>query len=68
MGSLAAIVLAYAHYNLGKPLQPRTLLHGVFGDWILTSWVGSVVDALCVIAVVAGTVGPIGFQIGRAHV
>tara|TARA_B110000211_G_scaffold183367_2_gene207821 strand:+ start:1567 stop:3144 length:1578 start_codon:yes stop_codon:yes gene_type:complete len=61
MGSLAAIVLAYAHYNLGKPLQPRTLLHGVFGDWILTSWVGSVVDALCVIAVVAGTVGPIGF-------
>ena len=33
----------------------------MFGEWILTSGVGSVVDALCVIAIVAGTVGPIGF-------
>ncbi|OEY66279.1 BCCT transporter [Marinobacter sp. X15-166B] len=61
LGSLAAIALAYAHYNQGKPLQPRTLLYPVFGEWILTSWVGSVVDAVCVIAIVAGTVGPIGF-------
>lgn len=61
LGSLTAIVLAYAHYNQGKPLQPRTLLYPVFGEWILTSWVGSVVDSLCVIAIVAGTVGPIGF-------
>lgn len=61
LGSLTAILLSYAHYNQGKPLQPRTLLHPVFGDWILTSWVGGVVDALCVIAIVAGTVGPIGF-------
>ncbi len=61
LGSLGSIVLAYAHYNLGKPLQPRTLLYPVFGEWILTSWVGGVVDALCVIAIVAGTVGPIGF-------
>lgn len=61
LGSLTAILLAYAHYGQGKPLQPRTLLHPVFGDWILTSWLGGVVDALCVIAIVAGTVGPIGF-------
>lgn len=61
LGSLTAIVLAYAHYTKGKPLQPRTLLYPVFGEWIITSWVGSVVDALCVIAIVAGTVGPIGF-------
>lgn len=61
LGSLTAIVLAYAHYTLGKPLQPRTLLYPVFGEWILTSWVGGIVDALCVIAIVAGTVGPIGF-------
>lgn len=59
LGSLGSIVLAYAHYNLGKPLQPRTLLYPVFGEWILTSWVGGVVDALCVIAIVAGTVGPL---------
>lgn len=37
------------------------MLYPVFGKWILTSWVGGVVDALCVIAIVAGTVGPIGF-------
>jgi len=61
LGSLTAIVLAHAHYVQGKPLQPRTLLYPVFGDWILTSWLGGVVDALCVIAIVAGTVGPIGF-------
>ena len=61
LGSLTAIVMAHAHYNLGKPLQPRTLLYPVFGEWILTSWVGGVVDALCVIAIVAGTVGLIGF-------
>lgn len=61
LGSLTAILLAYAHYGQGKPLQPRTLLHPVFGDWILTSWLGGVVDALCVIAIVAGTVGPMGF-------
>lgn len=61
LGSLAAIVLAYAHYNQGKPLQPRTLLYPLFGDWILSSWVGGVVDALCVVVIIAGTVGPIGF-------
>lgn len=32
LGSLTAIVLAYAHYNQGKPLQPRTLLYPVFGE------------------------------------
>lgn len=61
LGSLTSIVLAYAHYNQGKPLQPRTLLYPIFGDWVIHSWLGSVVDALCVIAIVAGTVGPIGF-------
>jgi len=61
LGSLSAIVLSYSHYVKGKPLQPRTLLYPVFGERILKGWVGSVIDACCVIAVVAGTVGPIGF-------
>lgn len=61
LGSLTAMVLAHAHYVQGKPLQPRTLLYPVFGERIMSSWVGGVVDAMCVIAVVAGTVGPIGF-------
>jgi glycine betaine transporter len=58
---LTSIVLMHLHYNKGLPLKPRTLLYPVFGEKIYTSWYGSVVDACCVIAVVAGTVGPIGF-------
>ncbi|MEP3563781.1 MAG: BCCT family transporter [Marinobacter sp.] len=61
LGTLAAIVLAHTHYVKGKPLQPRTLLYPVFGERIMSGWIGSVVDAFCVIAIVAGTVGPIGF-------
>jgi choline-glycine betaine transporter len=61
LGTLAAIVLAHAHYVNNKPLQPRTLLYPVFGERVMSGWLGSVVDACCVIAVVAGTVGPIGF-------
>ncbi|MBW4934045.1 BCCT family transporter [Marinobacter sp. F4206] len=61
LGSLTALVLAHAHYVQGKPLQPRTLLYPVLGERLMTGWFGGLVDALCVIAVVAGTVGPIGF-------
>ncbi|WP_284892037.1 BCCT family transporter [Cobetia amphilecti] len=61
LGSLTAIVLAHAHYDKGQPLQPRTLLYPVFGEKIMKGKLGGVVDAMCVIAVVAGTVGPIGF-------
>src|SRR6056297_2092308 len=61
LGTLSAIVLAHAHYVKGQPLQPRTLLYPVFGDRVMHGWFGGCVDAACVIAVVAGTVGPIGF-------
>ena len=61
LGSLTSIVLAHAHYDKGQPLQPRTLLYPVFGERVMSGAFGGVVDALCVIAVVAGTVGPIGF-------
>jgi glycine betaine transporter len=61
LGSLTAVVLAYWHYDKGLPLQPRTLLYPVLGERLMRGWVGGVVDACCVIAVVAGTVGPIGF-------
>lgn len=59
--SLTSIVMMYLHYTKGLPLKPRTLLYPVFGEKIFTSWYGSVADAVCAIAVVAGTVGPIGF-------
>jgi len=61
LGSLTSLVLMNAHYVKGKPLQPRTLLYPVFGDRVMTGAFGGIVDAVCVIAVVAGTVGPIGF-------
>ena len=61
LGTLAALVLAQAHYVQGQPLQPRTLLYPVFGEKIMQGKAGSLVDSICIIAVVAGTVGPIGF-------
>jgi len=61
LGSLTAVVLAHAHYVKGQPLQPRTLLYPIFGERLMRGPLGSLVDACCVIALVAGTVGPIGF-------
>ncbi|MGC8120239.1 BCCT family transporter [Marinobacter sp. VGCF2001] len=61
LGSLTAVVLSRAHYSEGQPLQPRTLLYPVLGERVVKGRLGGVVDAACVIAVVAGTVGPIGF-------
>ncbi|MGN8160384.1 BCCT family transporter [Salinisphaera sp. SWV1] len=61
LGALTAVVLARAHYDQGQPLRPRALLSGVFGPRVIAGPLGSVVDAVCVISVVAGTVGPIGF-------
>jgi choline-glycine betaine transporter len=61
LGSLTTIVFMHLHYDLGLPLKPRTLLFPVFGERALHGWLGSIVDAACVLAVVAGTVGPIGF-------
>ena len=61
LGCLTAIVLMVLHYDRGLPLKPRTLLYPLFGERILQGVGGALVDACCVIAVVAGTVGPIGF-------
>jgi len=61
LGTLTAVVLAHAHYVKGQPLQPRTLLYPVFGEKIMSGIFGGLVDAVCVISVIAGTVGPIGF-------
>lgn len=60
LGSLGAIVIMYGAQR-GMPLRPRTLLYPVMGRRILTSKIGTAADIVCIIAVVAGTVGPIGF-------
>lgn len=58
---LTGIVLSHLHYDRGLPLLPRTLLYPVFGDRVMRGWFGAIVDAVCVLAVAAGTIGPIGF-------
>lgn len=62
LGTLSAIVLMYGHFNKGMPLKPRTLLYPIFGEKIMKKSVfGTMVDAFSIIAVAAGTIGPIGF-------
>ncbi|TNF19217.1 MAG: BCCT family transporter [Rhodobacteraceae bacterium] len=61
LGSLTTVMLMHYHYDKGLPLEPRTLLYPVFKERALHGPIGLIADASCVIAVVAGTVGPIGF-------
>ena len=61
LGSLTTVMLMHYHYEKGLPLAPRTLLYPVFGDRAINGPIGLIADASCIIAVVAGTVGPIGF-------
>ncbi|MFE1630036.1 BCCT family transporter [Brevibacillus reuszeri] len=62
LGTLSTIVIMYGHYHKGMPLKPRTLLYPIFGEKIMTkSWLGTAVDSFSILAVVAGTIGPIGF-------
>ena len=61
LGSLLAIVLMHLHYDKGLPLAPRTLLYPLFGERAIKGPIGTLADATSIIAVVAGTIGPIGF-------
>ena len=61
LGALTAPMLMYYHYEKGLPLAPRTLLYPVFKDKAINGPIGTIADVSCIIAVIAGTVGPIGF-------
>ncbi|MFO7771564.1 MAG: BCCT family transporter [Roseovarius gahaiensis] len=61
LGALTTVMLMHYHYEKGLPLAPRTLLYPLFGDKAIKGPIGLIADASCIIAVVAGTVGPIGF-------
>ncbi|MCR9221555.1 MAG: BCCT family transporter [Alphaproteobacteria bacterium] len=61
LGSLTAVMLMHYHYDKGLPLAPRTLLYPIFGRHAIEGPIGWIADAACIVAVVAGTVGPIGF-------
>lgn len=60
LGSLGSIVMMRGMQH-GMPLRPRTLLYPLVGERIRHSRLGTAADVTCIIAVVAGTVGPIGF-------
>lgn len=61
LGTLSTIIFMHAHYKKGMPLKPRTLLYPMFGEKVVHSWVGTLIDVFSIIAVAAGTIGPIGF-------
>lgn len=61
LGSLLAIVLMHLHFDKGLPLAPRTLLYPLFGQRALKGPIAALADATSIIAVAAGTIGPIGF-------
>ncbi len=61
LGTLTTIILMYLHYEKNLPLKPRTILYPIFGDRVIYGPIGSAIDACCIVAVAAGTIGPIGF-------
>lgn len=61
LGALGTVVLMHYHHDHGLPLAPRTLLYPVFGRHAIEGPLGIAADAFCIVSVVAGTVGPIGF-------
>jgi choline-glycine betaine transporter len=63
LGCLSSLVLSYVHYHKGVALKPRALLYPIFGDKIMekTNPLGVAADVSSLLAVAAGTIGPIGF-------
>ncbi len=61
LGTLGAVVLMCVHYHKGYPLQARGLLYPVFGEKIMKNTLGQLVEGCSILAVAAGTIGPIGF-------
>ncbi|WP_418314562.1 BCCT family transporter [Salicibibacter kimchii] len=60
-GTLVTVVVMYGQ-SKGMPLKPRSLLFPIFGEKIMhRSVLGTFVDACAIVAVAAGTIGPIGF-------
>ncbi|GAA5415762.1 glycine betaine transporter 2 [Paraliobacillus ryukyuensis] len=63
LGTLATIVLMYVHYHKDYPMKPRGMLYPLFGEKIFhkKSIIGILADVISIVAVAAGTMGPIGF-------
>jgi choline-glycine betaine transporter len=61
LGSLLTVVYMYLHHEKNLPLMPRTLLYPLLGKRALKGPIAVFADASAIIAVVAGTIGPVGF-------
>ncbi|GBC59369.1 BCCT family transporter [Desulfonema ishimotonii] len=61
LGTLATIVLMYVVHDKNMPLKPRALLYPILGEKGVRSFWGTIADASAIVAVAAGTIGPIGF-------
>lgn len=61
LGSLLTVVYMYLHHEKNLPLMPRTLLYPLLGERALKGPIAVFADASAIIAVVAGTIGPVGF-------
>lgn len=59
VGTLGAVSLVASHELDGTAFRPRALLNPWFGE--LPPLIGEIADAVAIVAVIAGTVGPIGF-------
>ena len=59
--AIGVMILVYACEHRGMPLKARTLLYPLLGEKGVLGAPGTFMDALSLIAVAAGTIGPIGF-------
>lgn len=59
--AIGVMILIYACEFKGMPLKARTLLYPVLGEKGVLGMPGTLMDACSLIAVAAGTIGPIGF-------
>jgi glycine betaine transporter len=59
--AIGVMILIYACDFKGMPLKARTLLYPVLGEKGVLGVPGTLMDACSLIAVAAGTIGPIGF-------
>lgn len=59
--AIGVMILVFACEKRGMPLKARTLLYPVLGEKGVLGFPGTVMDACSLIAVAAGTIGPIGF-------
>lgn len=61
LGTLGTIIVMYACYEKKMPMKPRALLYPLLGEKGVNGVIGVLVDAFSIIAVAAGTIGPLGF-------